>query len=128
MPGLGEFMIGIQAHHIKLWYAGEHKNWDLANYELKELQETFDSAERLQPKHQGKQVNLSILMKDYSFMQIQLIQQAIDERDVTGFHVTYDNMVNACNRCHSITGNGFIVIKCPSGDNFSDQVFTASQK
>lgn len=28
-PGFGEFMSGIQAHHSKLWFAGQNENWNL---------------------------------------------------------------------------------------------------
>jgi hypothetical protein len=33
-PGLGEFMTATQLRHAKLWFAGRHKNWDLAAYEI----------------------------------------------------------------------------------------------
>ena len=36
-PGLGEFMLSIQEHHAKLWFAGKNGNWDLANFEIDEF-------------------------------------------------------------------------------------------
>src|SRR3954466_13140099 len=43
VPGLGEFMTsGVQPHHIKIWLAGHAGNWALAEYEAKELRETFE--------------------------------------------------------------------------------------
>lgn len=33
-PGFGEFMSGIQAHHSKLWFAGQNENWKLADFEV----------------------------------------------------------------------------------------------
>src|SRR6516225_10026431 len=41
-PGLGEFMLGIQVHHAKLWFAGTSQNWKLADFELGEINETLD--------------------------------------------------------------------------------------
>src|SRR5580692_4438898 len=41
-PDLGEFMLSIQMHHAKLWFAGEAQNWKLADYELHEMEECFD--------------------------------------------------------------------------------------
>src|SRR5258706_1122558 len=41
-PGLGEFMVSIQLHHSKLWFAGKNGNWDLAKFELGEIQEALD--------------------------------------------------------------------------------------
>jgi len=42
-PGLGEFMLGIQTHHDKLWFAGQYKNWELATFELDEINETLQN-------------------------------------------------------------------------------------
>ena len=41
-PGVGEFMSSIQMHHAKLWFAGKNENWDLANFEIEEIQESLD--------------------------------------------------------------------------------------
>jgi len=38
-PGFGEFMSGIQTHHAKLWFAGLYQNWELAGFEMHEIQE-----------------------------------------------------------------------------------------
>jgi hypothetical protein len=32
VPGLGEIMTLQQMRHVKLWFAGEAGNWDLATY------------------------------------------------------------------------------------------------
>ena len=34
VPGLGEFMTFQQMRHVKLWFAAEARNWDLAKYEF----------------------------------------------------------------------------------------------
>ena len=44
-PGLGEFMSGIQVHHEKLWFAGTAENWDLSDFETKEIRESLDDIE-----------------------------------------------------------------------------------
>ena len=36
-PPLGDIMGKIQLRHIKLWFAGKHKNWELAAYEVDEI-------------------------------------------------------------------------------------------
>src|SRR5262249_41193919 len=38
-PGLGELMTLQQMRHAKLWLAGQAGNWELASYELDELDE-----------------------------------------------------------------------------------------
>jgi hypothetical protein len=37
---LSDLMIALQLQHIKLWFAGKFSNWDLANYELRQIQTT----------------------------------------------------------------------------------------
>src|SRR5271170_5628915 len=45
-PGLGEFMMGIQVHHAKIWFAGKNQNWDLANFEVGEIKETLEDVKK----------------------------------------------------------------------------------
>src|SRR5258708_38603889 len=45
-PGFGEFMSGIQVHHAKLWFAGQNKNWPLADFEVHEIQESLDDIQK----------------------------------------------------------------------------------
>ena len=42
-PGLGEYMTTIQLHAGKLWFAAKAGNWELAAYEIHELEETMES-------------------------------------------------------------------------------------
>ncbi|HET9888614.1 MAG TPA: hypothetical protein VFR10_13990, partial [bacterium] len=49
VPGLGEIMLTNQAHHAKLWFAGEAENWPLASYELDELEEGFEMVVEYHP-------------------------------------------------------------------------------
>src|SRR5215472_13838048 len=48
-PGLGELMTFQQMRHTKLWLAGQARNWELAAYELDELEEGFDDIIKFHP-------------------------------------------------------------------------------
>ena len=52
-PGLGEFMTATQLRHAKLWFAGKENNWDLAAYEIDEIAEGLEDAEKQFPTHDG---------------------------------------------------------------------------
>ena len=52
-PGLGEFMTATQLRHAKLWFAGKENNWDLAAYEIDEITEGLEDAEKQFPTHDG---------------------------------------------------------------------------
>ncbi|HET6557518.1 MAG TPA: hypothetical protein VFG54_09405, partial [Prolixibacteraceae bacterium] len=57
IPDFGEFMIDIQVHHSKLWFAGKHQNWELADYEVKKIKETiYDLV-----KYQSERKEISIM-------------------------------------------------------------------
>ncbi len=42
-PELGEQMLILQIRHARLWFAGEAGNWNLATFQVQELQEAFDA-------------------------------------------------------------------------------------
>src|ERR1051325_4633740 len=47
-PGFGEFMSNIQVHHGKLWFAGQNRNWKLADFEIHEILENIGDIEKYQ--------------------------------------------------------------------------------
>ena len=51
-PGFGELMTNVQAHHSKLWFAGKNKNWELAGFEVKELNEILDDLIKYQKQRE----------------------------------------------------------------------------
>jgi hypothetical protein len=124
VPGLGEFMTSaVQPHHIKIWMAGHAGNWPLAEYEAKELRETFEDIATYQgtwndfPIGKLAETNLVPPMDE--------LDKAIKDRSEAGFKKAYDKVTAACNSCHQATGNGFVAIKTPSGMDFPDQDFAA---
>src|SRR5437762_8856903 len=56
VPGLGELMSLQQMRHVKLWFAGQAANWELADYEVDELGEGFDDIVKFHPTHKDAPV------------------------------------------------------------------------
>ena len=56
-PGLGEYMTTIQLHAGKLWFAAKAANWDLAIYELHELEETMEVVKKLNAEKNGVKIS-----------------------------------------------------------------------
>jgi hypothetical protein len=111
MPGLGEYMTTMQLHMAKLWFAVHAANWELASYELGELQETMEGAEAL---HAIKnKVDVSSVLQSVRQTQTVLIGQSIGERNEHNFMSAYDQTLAACNGCHRPAGYGFIHIVNP---------------
>jgi cytochrome c553 len=122
VPGLGEFMTSaVQPHHIKIWLAGQAHNWPLAEYEAKELRETFEDI----ATYQGTWNDFPIgkLAESNLNPPLDALDKAIEAKDAAGFKKAYDQVSAACNSCHQATNNGFVAIRTPSGADFPDQDF-----
>jgi hypothetical protein len=116
-PGLGEFMVSIQLHHSKLWFAGKNGNWELANFELGEIRETLEDIEHFN-RDRPEIKDLPII-----FSPLDSIRSAIGKRDLTAFSRSYNSLTNSCNNCHQVTKHGFNKIKIPEMPPVTDQVF-----
>src|SRR6187397_2065845 len=63
-PVLADIMSGTQFRHLKLAYSGKVKNWQLADYELGRIQQSFADAAQLYPVF--KNIPLAELIKSES--------------------------------------------------------------
>jgi cytochrome c553 len=124
VPGLGEFMTSaVQPHHIKIWTAGHAGNWPLAEYEAKELRETFEDISTYQGT--WNEFPIAKLAETNLVPPLDEMDKAIKDRNEAGFKKAYDKVTAACNSCHQATGNAFVSIKTPSGADFPDQDFAS---
>ncbi len=116
-PGLGEFMLGIQMHHAKLWFAGQAQNWALADFEMGEISETLDAIKEFNADRPEVK---SISMIDPA---IDSIADAIKKKDTQRFKASFILLTNTCNNCHTATHHEFNVIKTPDTPPVSNQEF-----
>ena len=123
VPGLGEIMGQIAMRHTKLWYAGTAQNWELAEYEIKELREGFDEAGELHPALRHIVETLPVLFAGNMQKPLAHLEQAVKERNLVQFAENYEALTKGCNTCHRATGFGFNKIKQPSINPYSNQDF-----
>lgn len=107
-PGLGEFMLGIQLHHAKLWFAGQNKNWKLADFEVKEIGEALDDIKKYCTDRPEVK---SIHIIDPA---INSINEAIKQKDLQLFKKGFVDLTNNCNNCHRTTQHEFNVVTIPT--------------
>ena len=115
-PPLGDIMGKIQLRHIKLWFAGKSKNWELASYEVEEIKASLGAAADL---YRGIPVELVNNTAD----PISAIGKAVEAKDGAAFAKAYGDLTHACNACHEGIGRGFIVMQTPTASPFTDQSF-----
>lgn len=116
-PGFGEFMSGIQAHHNKLWFAGQNQNWELADFEVHELMESFDAIRQYQTERKETEKIAMI------YPALDSVNAAIQQKNTVQFISSYSLLTNTCNNCHHATNFGFNVVKAPDVQPFSNQDF-----
>ena len=121
--GFGDMMImAVQPRHTKMWLAVQAKNWDLADWNRDELDETFRRLGRLYPMVEKMDIAAGLAMVKEP---MESIKKAIDEKNAKDFAASYERLTQACNACHMVYKNPMISIKVPkgSGDQFVDQEF-----
>jgi hypothetical protein len=119
-PGFGEFMSTIQAHHVKLWYAGINENWKLADFEVHEIMEAIEAIQEFQKERKETQL---IGMINPA---VANINDAIQQKDTSAFKSSYSLLTSTCNNCHRAAGFAFNVVQIPDNQPFSNQVFKVS--
>jgi hypothetical protein len=120
-PGLGEFMTATQLRHAKLWFAGKEKNWDLAAYEIDEIKEGLEEAEKQFPINDG--IPVADMIKAIIDPAIEELEKAVDAKSSAKFTVAFDKLTSACNTCHAGANKPFIRIQRPTAPPLSNQNF-----
>ena len=127
-PGLGEMMSLQQMRHVKLWFAGQAENWELAAYELDELGEGFDDIVKFHPTHKDSPVAPKDAIPRMVTEPMNSLRSAVDKKDAAAFAQAYDGLTAACNRCHQATNFGFNAVQRPATNPFPNQLFAIVRK
>lgn len=122
-PGLGEIMGVIQQHHSKLFFGGQAENWRLAKYQLDEIKEGLELAEKLHPDFKNVPAPLPKIIPAMMQTSIDDLSAAIQQKNKEAFFKSYDALTYACNNCHRAAKYDFIVIQRPSASEYGNMVF-----
>ena len=116
LPHLSEIMVQQQMRHIKVWFAGDSRNWPLADYEIDQLKDGFDDVAKLLGGD---------LAQQHVDGTISRLEKAIESKDHEAFVSAFDRLSAGCNACHSTLDHAFILIQRPVLLPYSDQNFSA---
>jgi DNA-binding MurR/RpiR family transcriptional regulator len=111
----------VQPRHIKLYYAGQAKNWRLAALELNELRGALVRVGRTIPIYRNISVHTAVasIFADT----IKSVDAAIKAADPVQFSTAYSELMAASNTCYAGLEHPFVVIKVPGAPNYPDQEF-----
>lgn len=117
-PGLGDFMSSIQIHHAKLWFAGINANWKLAEFEIEEIEESFEDMSKYQAsKEEVKTIPII-------YPPLDSLKKTIQKKNIKLFKERFAVLTETCNSCHKAVKYEFNKVKIPDSPPFSNQIFT----
>jgi hypothetical protein len=121
-PAMDDLMtMLVQPRHIKLYYAGQAKNWTLAGFQINELRGALARIGRTIPNYRNISVETAVasIFAD----KLKAVDAAVKAADLAQFNTAYGEMTGACNDCHKGMEHPFLVIKVPDANNYPDQEF-----
>lgn len=120
-PGFDDLMtMMVQPRHIKLYAAGQAKNWELAGFELNELRASFRRIGQTLPMY--RTYNLDNSVASIIAPSILKVDAAIKAADPAQFTSAYGELTAACNTCHVAMEHAFLVIKAPDAAALSPYI------
>jgi hypothetical protein len=121
-PAMDDLMtMLVQPRHIKLYYAGQAKNWRLAGFEVNELRGALARIGRTIPNYRN--INVDTAVAAIFADKLKAVDAAVKAADLTQFNTAFGEMTTACNDCHKGMEHPFLVIKVPDAGSFPDQEF-----
>lgn len=113
-PGTGVLMQELARRFTALFYAARGGNWDLANYQLKEMREVIDINVVTRPTRKDALESFeSSSLGSEENPAAGTLQDAINKKSFLAFKQTFKSAIDGCNGCHQATGFSFIKYKLP---------------
>jgi hypothetical protein len=104
-------MADVSAHFSNLWFAGQKKNWPLADFYLGETKSHLRWAVRIRPIRQDadkRDIKLADILASIENAPMKEIQAAIVAKDLTKLEKAYRDTLEGCYACHKATGKAFL--------------------
>ncbi len=106
LGGFGKAMWEVDYRFNELYWAGKDKNWEYAEHQIDEMEETLElGLERRPARAASAQQFMTSAIPD--------LKEAIDARDPGMFEMRINIMINTCNSCHALEEMPFLTVKEP---------------
>jgi hypothetical protein len=110
-------MQDVSYHFSNLWFAGQHENWDLANFYCSETKSHLRWAVRVIPVRKdnaGRPVDLVPVLEGMENGPRKDLQDAIAAHDQPEFEKRYRQTMETCYGCHKAADKPFLRPQIPS--------------
>ena len=113
VPSNSHIMMDVQWHWTNLWFAGQAKNWALAQYYFNETRGHIQWLVKKAPtmKSSGpekEEVNIEGIFQGVDTSSLADVKAAIAAKDSAKFAATYKTMLESCYSCHKSVGRPYL--------------------
>jgi hypothetical protein len=116
VPDQSHAMKDVAYHFGNLWFAGQKKNWPLADFYWSETRSHLRWAVRIIPVRknaQGQEIRLEEILDPIEKTSLEEIHKAIVDKDQEKFTSAYKQMMESCYACHLAAGKPFLRLQIP---------------
>ena len=110
-PPASHPMVDVAMFAANLWFAGDKKNWLLANYYLGEMRNRMAWEVRLNPAPKGADgnpVDMASIFDGVDKGSLTKVKQVIANKDTRQFAVEYKHMLEDCYSCHKTANRPYL--------------------
>ncbi|MCX7606902.1 MAG: hypothetical protein N2170_06535 [Bacteroidia bacterium] len=118
---LSTFMAAYERFVTKLYLAGHHQNWPLAEFYHEELEETAEQLEALRLSDDG--IPVSAMMRPNLIEPLEAVEKAIHRKNAEDFEEAVQHLITRCNSCHAAAGKPYIYLQAPHQGKIPQQSF-----
>jgi hypothetical protein len=104
-------MVDVAMFAANIWFAGQKKNWPLANYYLGEMRNRMLWEVRLNPGPKGPDgnpVDMRSIFDGIDNGSLTTVKKAIAMKDSKQFAAEYKHMLEDCYSCHMTAGRPYL--------------------
>lgn len=110
VPSQSHSMMDVGFHFQNLWFAGEKKNWPLAEFYLNETRSHLRWTVRIRPVRRSSRgpVNLAPMLDGIEKGPLTKLRESINAKNSTQFVAAYKETIEACYLCHKASEKPFL--------------------
>jgi hypothetical protein len=117
VPSQSHAMADVGYHWTNLWFAGEQKNWPLAEFYFNESRSHIQWAIMIRPIRkdaENRDVDLQAIFNALDVSSFAGVKFAIAQKDSQKFAAAYKLALEGCYACHKASAKPFLRVTVPS--------------
>jgi hypothetical protein len=123
IPSNSSIMMDVQYHWTQLYFAGQKKNWPLAQYWFNESRGHIQWLIRKSPTIRNAvdqtDVDIKGIFDGIDTSSLAMVKTAIEKKNLVEFNSAYKTMLESCYACHKSVGRPYIRPQIPTAQVMS---------